>query len=441
MKNQIKRVVVFMMVIIALSGFFPVAVYAGKGVDQARKGVVPIVFSLKGAYAFIVDEKNSMHVLEELGNIDFSGGSGFFVGKTNEPSQYIATNYHVVQGFVENGKEGGAGYFNTGSVYDNKYYVYLGFDRCELKVYLDSNSYLNAYVVDYGSLEKVDLAILKLREPITERVPLKLKVVDNEQIGEDVYTIGYPGNADNDFTSASNYGVNDSSICKGVIGKFVANSAGVERIQTDATIHHGNSGGPLVDQNGYVVGINTNVESNTPYEGQVEADYYSINVSELIKMLNANGIPYEEAGLIGTNLIIWIVCAVVILVVAVVAIFLLKKNKKKGKVTGNGAFVVSLAPQHAGAAVEVTEGGILVGRDPSCCKLVYADNTPGVSGRHLKVEWDKAANEFVVTDIGSSYGTFFSDDKKLDINVSVRLKAGANIYLGDRTNGIRFEVK
>ena len=128
--------------------------------------------------------------------------------------------------------------------------------------------------------------------------------------------------------------------------------------------------------------------------------------------------------------------------VAVVLIIVLRKRKSGKKEDKAGKpFVVSLAAQHAGAAIEVLEGGILIGRDPTACRVVYADETPGVSGKHARVEWDKNSSEFIVTDIGSSYGTFLSNNTKFEVNVPKRLKAGESIYLGEAANVIRFEVR
>lgn len=423
--------------------------------NEASNGVVAVAWYLYGA-EYYVDILGQWVSVGEREDGVWSSGTAFFVGDTDENSQYLATNYHCVREFVENG-EGGEGFIDTGMVSDEGLPIYLYFEKSEIRVYYSEEDYEAAYVVDYGSVDKVDLAILKLREPTDKRQALPLCIPTEAMIGEAVYAVGFPGASDNVLTGASKWGLQDVTVTKGSINRFVATSGtGVNRLQIDAVIQHGNSGGPLVNEDGAVLGINTNyVESNNP-----SANYYAINVEELITFLDNNNVTYEmsEEG-VNVGKIIGIIAAVVVAVVLIsVIVVLVKKRKNSGTGTAKKSkakslkkdakqgsvqktpMVRSLSPQHNGACFAIGAEPLLVGRSTANCKIAYRDGTAGISGRHCIIEWKPQTGDFTVTDLGSTYGTYLMNGQRLQPNVPYRLMPGDSFYVGDKVNAIRVEV-
>ncbi|MEP7147920.1 MAG: trypsin-like peptidase domain-containing protein [Acidobacteriota bacterium] len=147
----------------------------------------------------------------------YSVGSGFFVDK----SGYILTNYHVVQ------------------------------DAAKITIKTDSGEEISAKVV--GVDEETDLAVLKAD---TDREVPFVKLADSDQarVGDWVLAIGSP------------FGLN-RSVTAGIISQTnretPSNSVFQRFIQTDAAINRGNSGGPLVNMNGEVIGINSQIATST----------------------------------------------------------------------------------------------------------------------------------------------------------------------------------
>jgi len=101
-----------------------------------------------------------------------------------------------------------------------------------------------------------DLAVIKVDAPSSVLHPLTLGDSDAVQVGDTVVAIGSPfglaGTLTSGIVSALGREMDSPS------GYTITNS-----IQTDAPINHGNSGGPLIDMAGRVIGVNTQIQSDS----------------------------------------------------------------------------------------------------------------------------------------------------------------------------------
>jgi S1-C subfamily serine protease len=141
-------------------------------------------------------------------------GSGFIIDSRG----YILTNYHVVEGA-------------------QSIEVVLG----------DQSRYPAKYI---GADQRNDVALVKIDPKGKQLTTLKLGDSSAIQVGQKVLAIGNPFG----FQSTLTTGVVSA------IGRTVQTSQTTyieEAIQTDAAINRGNSGGPLIDSHGNVIGINT----------------------------------------------------------------------------------------------------------------------------------------------------------------------------------------
>jgi len=153
------------------------------------------------------------------GELVYGAGSGFIVS----PDGVILTNAHVVR------------------------------DADEVTVKLQDRREYRAKVL--GSDPKTDVAVLKIDAKNLPVVPLGN--TRNLQVGEWVLAIGSP------------YGL-ESTVTAGVVSAKGRNidQNGVQFIQTDVAVNPGNSGGPLFNTRGEVVGINSQIFSQTGgYQG------------------------------------------------------------------------------------------------------------------------------------------------------------------------------
>lgn len=345
-----------------------------------------------------------------------STGSGFLVGKAGQDPQYVVTNNHVIEDVLEKG--GSVNVFFSGA----------------------TNDFMVAKV-DFNSAEK-DIAILKLPEPTTKRIPLVLRLSDDVQAGEAIYTLGFPG-ISADQSSYSTYDIDDITVTTGVVSKITSLAwADIDAYQTDAAIHPGNSGGPMVDASGYMLGINTfgTVDSET-------VNFATI-ADELRVILDQEKIPYMLKGY--DSWMLWLGIGMLVLFGGAGAYLLVTdkgaanspakapaKGASAAPVKSGTPTLLGVTGKYAGQKIPLNSR-ITIGRDPVRCQLVFEPNTAGVSSNHCTVYYDAQTAQFVLVDNGSSYGTFLANGQKLAPNVPVRLAAGDGFYLANTS--VRFAL-
>jgi putative serine protease PepD len=153
-------------------------------------------------------------------------GSGFVIDKAG----HIVTNYHVVRG------------------------------ASSIQVSFSNNERIKATVV--GLDPSTDIAVLKVNVKSRALKSLPLGNSDAVRVGDQVIAIGNPFGLDRSVTSG---------IVSAVQRRIEApNQLSISHvIQTDAALNHGNSGGPLLNAQGEVIGVNAQIETGGQSQGNV----------------------------------------------------------------------------------------------------------------------------------------------------------------------------
>ena len=378
-------------------------------------------------------------VYDNQGNSESGWGTGWCIGKPGEPVEYIVTNGHVV----------------------DKAYTYPRYDSAtyggDIKVYFSAaeNDYVQAKVVYFSPFNEKDIAILQLPTPTDKRTALTLRDSDSVSIGSTAYALGYPGDSvrQQDFVT---YDKDDVTMTRGIISKrTTTNYSTYEAFQMDVSIAGGNSGGPLVDENGSVIGINA-AGALDPNTGVSVGMNYAITINELVKILDSEHIDYtlkhSASGFFASWMgYVFVPVGVILLVLGTfmmlssMGIFDKKAPTnddmvKTAKVMRRG-YIMGVTGKFAGQSFEITEAGLLIGRDPVSCNIVYEAQTPGISARHCRIAYNKNSERFTLTDVGSSYGTFLAGGRKLTPNAPEALNSGDRFYLCDENNTFSVTVK
>ncbi len=217
----------------------------------------------------------------DFGSVQQALGSGFVIDKAG----HIVTNYHVVEG------------------------------ADELNVSFSGEEPVPATLV--GSDPSTDLAVIKVDIPASGLTPLVLGDSDAVTVGDAVVAIGNP------------FGL-DRTITAGIVSALQRNITAPNNfqidhvIQTDAAINHGNSGGPLLDSRGEVIGVNAQIQggsvdgnvgigfaipvntvkavaSQLIESGKVEHPYMGVTLQEISEDLARNfRLPVDHGVLIGS---------------------------------------------------------------------------------------------------------------------------------------------
>ena len=173
-------------------------------------------------------------------------GSGFVIS-SNDTTSYILTNYHVIDGVSD------------------------------IKVFFSDGTSYDATLV--GGEEENDIAVLKIDQGNLQTVVLGDSSAIN--VGEPVYAIGNPL-GELTFTFTGGYvSAKDRSVT-------MSDGTVMNMIQTDTAINEGNSGGPLFDKYGQVVGIvSAKLSSSSGSEASVEGLGFAIPINDVKDMVTS----------------------------------------------------------------------------------------------------------------------------------------------------------
>jgi S1-C subfamily serine protease len=175
-------------------------------------------------------------------------GSGFVIDKDG----HIVTNYHVVQG------------------------------ASRVEVSFSNQDTVKATIV--GTDPATDLAVLDVDVPAKALTPLSLADSDAVRVGDPVVAIGNP------------FGL-ERTVTAGIVSALQRevrspNNYTIDHvIQTDAPINSGNSGGPLIDAHGRVIGVNSQIETANGGGGNVGIGFAvpSNTVKSIVSQLLVDG--------------------------------------------------------------------------------------------------------------------------------------------------------
>ena len=173
-------------------------------------------------------------------------GSGFVFDR----SGHIVTNHHVVA-------DGGS-----------------------ISVSLWNGRTFDAVLV--GADPSTDLAVLRIDAPQSLLTPLGLADSSEVAVGDPVLAIGSPFGLEGTITSGIVSALHRQMTAP---NNFTIN----DTIQTDAAINHGNSGGPLLDRKGRVIGVNAQIESDSGGSDGVGFAIPSSTVRSIVRRLIESG--------------------------------------------------------------------------------------------------------------------------------------------------------
>jgi S1-C subfamily serine protease len=234
---------------LAGNGFSPSSIYAHRS-----PGVVTIVAS------FGTDAESAQR----------AQGSGFVVS----PEGYILTSSHVITN---------AGDGSVAKAADSVYVEFQDHDRAA------------AHIVGWDVFD--DVGLIRVDPAAHSLAPVPLGNSASVVVGEPVAAIGSP------FGNENSLSVGVVSATRRSVSSLTSQFDLVDAIQTDAPINHGNSGGPLFDARGRVIGINAQIRSTS---GVAEGVGFAVPIDAAkrsMEQLIANGsVSYAFVGVETTDL-------------------------------------------------------------------------------------------------------------------------------------------
>jgi len=205
---------------------------------------VTIFYGDNGVWFYSAEELQNMSVYEKCNK-----------GVVRITSSYEATQTDSLAMMTNTGS--GIVLDNSGFILTN---VHVVDQALSIQVSFFDEKELKAEIV--GKDEENDLAIIKIEDLENYQLyPLEFSTSDNLKVGQKVLAMGNPFGYDRTMVNGMISGI--SRPVRNAQGKVI-----MGMIQTDAPLNPGNSGGPLLNTQGKVIGINTSTYSSTgDYQG------------------------------------------------------------------------------------------------------------------------------------------------------------------------------
>jgi S1-C subfamily serine protease len=389
-------------------------------------------------------------------------GTGFVVGGGGGRARHLVTNWHVVRC---TGTGGAAA------------------------AMLEPGLVIDAPVIAHDADR--DLALLQTLGPLG-RPAVRFATLATVAKTDPVAAWGFPSPAHRKYADPS-----EASFVEGVVSRILKTrmpSTEPQRIQHTAPLSPGNSGGPLVDAYGRVIGVNTEKslaaviavgaggEPTVTRVTEGEGIGWAVAADELFPMLDRHGITYRVTRRrTGALTDLWhreplVVTALGLLLLLSATATALAANPRRRAAMRDGMTRVlrgtaSLPPPrrpqvtdgqrdrpapgssrsllpgtpvlrgtagpYAGAEIPLGSEPIAIGRDPQLVQLVIPPSYAQVTKRHALIAHDPARRAFSIEDCWSTHGTLVNGSK-IPSGEPVVLRAGDKIQLA--TPEVAFEV-
>lgn len=269
--------------------------------EFSKPAVVRIVdYAVVGWQFNNPDDPEVIEVLNQLNNQSVIGASGS--GAIISSDGYIVTNAHVVElSKLEDTEIVDAAFdqlvtilseyfqIDYDIVYDYMftYTQYTGIQKAT-KVILPGGDILDGETKSYGAPinQGKDVAVLKIEGKSFPTIPLGNS--DDIQNQDNIWVSGYPAAADSDLLSP------DSTLVSTInAGQITATSKKTEQgspvIQINAAATHGNSGGPVINEDGEIIGLLT-FRGDTVNGQEVQGFNFSVPVNTVKEFVNQAGV-------------------------------------------------------------------------------------------------------------------------------------------------------
>ncbi|MCR4639454.1 trypsin-like peptidase domain-containing protein [Ruminococcus sp.] len=214
--------------------------------EEIVEKVLPSVVGIESTFTTEQTIGSNFGDIEDFFDFGFGFGNGFGgSGRNSEPvtREFKGTGTGVI--ISENG------YIVTNAhvIYDSEY---GGEKATSVSVVVNDDDYYDAEIIGYDT--DCDLAVLKIDE--TGLTAAEFGNSDELKLGESVIAIGNPLGFELMDTVTG-------GMVSGLNRNITINDKAMNLIQTDAAINSGNSGGPLINKYGQVIGINSSKMSSS----------------------------------------------------------------------------------------------------------------------------------------------------------------------------------